>query len=103
VPITATRLPRRSTESSQRAVCMTVPAKSSTPGISGGLGLVSTPVAPIVKRAVISSPDAVSSRHSDASSSHAAAVIAVDSRSRDRSPYSSTSASAYARSSSPGA
>ncbi len=47
VPITATRLPRSCTDRSQRAVCTVAPAKSSRPGMSGGLGLVSTPVAPM--------------------------------------------------------
>ena len=46
VPISATRLPRRSTSWSQRAVCITVPANSSRPGISGGFGCEKTPVAP---------------------------------------------------------
>ena len=35
VPTTATRLPRRSTARSQRAVCMAGPVKSALPGISG--------------------------------------------------------------------
>ena len=36
VPTIATRLPRRSTSWSHRAVCITVPVKSSSPGMSGG-------------------------------------------------------------------
>jgi hypothetical protein len=35
VPMTATRSPVRSCASSQRAECMTVPAKESSPGMSG--------------------------------------------------------------------
>ena len=55
-------LAARSMEWSQRAVCIVAPPKSSTPGCPGVLGWLSTPVAPITKRAVISSPAAVVSR-----------------------------------------
>ena len=47
VPTTPTRLPRRSTEWSQRAVCIVCPANVSTPGMSGSFGWLKTPVAPI--------------------------------------------------------
>src|SRR6478752_1547580 len=47
VPTTATRSPLRSCESSQRAECMIVPAKLSSPGRSGYAGSASAPAAEI--------------------------------------------------------
>ena len=87
VPMIATRLPRRSTSSSQRAVCIVVPRKEARPSISGGLGWVRTPVAPITKRAVISPPSASASRQTCSSSSKAAPVTRVLKRTFSRTPY----------------
>ena len=63
VPMIATRLPVRSWVWSQRAVCMVMPSKESTPSMSGSLGTVSTPLALIRNRAVISPPGSVWTRH----------------------------------------
>lgn len=49
-PMTATRFPRRSTDLSHQAECMTRPAKSSIPGIFGYLGNFSWPTADTTKR-----------------------------------------------------
>ncbi|SKU94965.1 Uncharacterised protein [Mycobacteroides abscessus subsp. abscessus] len=62
VPIAATRLPSKRTESSHRAVCTTAPWKLSSPGISGMLGWCSTPVAAIRKSHSSASPAAVVTR-----------------------------------------
>ncbi len=45
VPITATRLPVRSTPASQRDVCITGPAKAERPAMSGSLGSPNNPTA----------------------------------------------------------
>ncbi len=57
VPMIATRLPVKSTVWSQRAVCRVMPAKESTPSISGNFGMVSTPLALTRNRAVSASPE----------------------------------------------
>jgi hypothetical protein len=80
VPITATRLPRRSREWSQRAVWTVVPSNVPTPGMSGIFGWVSTPVASITWRATISSPSRVVSVQACASSSKVAPVTRTPKR-----------------------
>ncbi len=82
-----TRLPASSTESSQRAVCMVSPAKAPIPGTSGGLGMLSGPVATTTKRAVTSSPAEVRSRHTCSSSSKAAPSTRVPNRTWRRTSY----------------
>ncbi len=56
VPITATRLPRRSTPGSQRAVWNAGPAKVSRPGMSGSDGRLSWPTLLITASTTTSSP-----------------------------------------------
>jgi hypothetical protein len=94
VPMIATRLPARSRLWSQRAVCITVPVKSSRPGMVGGCGFVSTPVAPTTKRADRRSPSAVSTFHRWFASSKVAATTLVSSRVRRRMSYLSMQCSA---------
>lgn len=98
--MTATRLPRRSTLLSQRAVCSVVPANSATPSMSGGLGTVSTPL-PLIRNRAVTVPALVCTRQRSAASSYSAPVTSVPNRIRSRSPYLSTQCSAYALSSWP--
>ncbi|SLH46280.1 Uncharacterised protein [Mycobacteroides abscessus subsp. abscessus] len=87
VPMIATRLPVRSQEWSQRCVWITVPAKSSRPGMSGFLGSTKAPRAVITNRAVSVSPLSKRSRHRCRPSSHSRARTSVFNRSCDRMPY----------------
>ena len=62
--------------------------------MSGSLGWLNTPVAPITNRAVSCDPSERSIRHALASSSKLAPVTFVFSRNRSRTPYFSTQWSA---------
>ena len=92
VPITATRLPVKSTPScGQRVVEYTSPRKRSTPSMSGIFGSDRQPVAITKKRQRISSPRSVRIRQREASSSQAAFSTRVEKRmSRRRSCLSAT-------------
>ena len=73
VPITATRLPVKSTPScGQLLVLYTSPWKRPAPSMSGVFGIDRQPVAMMYERAVRSSPVLVRRRHRWAASSHVA-------------------------------
>ena len=68
VPMTATRLPARSTSWSHRAEWKAGPLNVSTPGTSGSAGSTRPPQ-PLTTTSAVRSPLLVDSRHSIASSS----------------------------------
>jgi hypothetical protein len=92
VPIDATRLPRRSSEWSQRAECTVGPVNVSSPGKSGIFGSTSGPV-PEIRTFAVMGPTDVSIRQRRASSSHAASSTSVFNRIFDRTPKRSTTRS----------
>nr|WP_304504652.1 hypothetical protein [Blastococcus sp. TML/M2B] len=78
VPMTATRLPVKSTPScGQRLVRCTSPRKRSAPSMSGCLGTDRQPVAMTWKRLVTVSPPEVRTRQRPAASSQAASSTRV--------------------------
>ena len=82
------------------------PENVSTPGMSGRFGVVSTPLALIRYRAVVSPSGpwgSVCTRHRSCSSSNTADNTLVPNRIRERRPYLSTQCLAYDFSSPPGA
>ncbi len=85
MPITATRLPRRSTSWSQRAEWKSAPPKSSMPSMSGSRGSESPPAATTSVRAV-TRPAEVSTTQRWAAWSQAADSIVVEKRKRSRVP-----------------
>ena len=91
-PISATRLPVRSTEWSQRAEWKAGPAKASRPAMSGRLGRLSWPTAEMTARAVSVSSAAVGRPGSardqvPASSSHVARTTSVSQRTCSSTPW----------------
>ena len=94
VPMTATRLPVRSTPASQRAVWIVWPAKSSNPGISGRFGTVSTPVPSMMSRTRQVSPSAKATSQRSADSTNVAAVTLRPKCARSGSPCATARSSA---------
>ena len=92
VPITATRLPVKSTPScGQCAVWWISPAKLSRPGMSGVIAAESAPVAMMQNRALMTSPPSVVTVHRSACSSRIAESTRVlNVMSRRRSSVSAT-------------
>ena len=87
VPITATRLPVRSTSWSHCAEWNAVPANVSRPGMAGSTGRDSCPIAGTRTSASSTSPAAVCTRHRPASSSNSAAVTSVPNLISGSTPY----------------
>ena len=101
VPMTATRLPSRSAESSHFAVCTTVPANSSTPSMSGTRGCERKPVAVMRYDARTGSPSATETSHTWSASSHRAPSTTVSKRMCRRRSYLAATWAAYFFSSGP--
>ena len=78
MPITATRLPARSTPSAGHwLVCTTAPWKSSWPGKSFFLNTENAPAALMKNRAVVTEPSSLATSQRCASSSQTAEVTRV--------------------------
>ena len=92
VPMTATRLPAKSTVvAGHSPVWCWTPRNSSRPGTSGNCGTESTPVALMRKRARTAAPSAVATVHvADASSYLASVTFAPNRMWRRRSKRSTT-------------
>jgi hypothetical protein len=96
VPITATRLPRRSCSWSHCAVWNAAPAKLSRPGISGIEGSLRPPI-PEIAISAVSSPREVSMRQRRCSSSHLAPVTECPKRMWSITPWRSAVARRYSQ------
>ena len=102
-PTRAKRLPRCSTEWSQRAEWNEGPAKSSIPGMSGSLGRFSEPTALITNRAssvsVAPAAPRTATDHRPVASSYVASVTSVSKRMCGRSAWWSSTRTKYSCSS----